>query len=183
MNGLRLGLVIALTGLVVFGQATVDWVRLTVGVQLELLPSLVVFCAARGDWIPLTAGAVLGGLWLDSLSLNALGTSVLPLLGLGWTIYYCRDLVLIEDRIVQAGLGGLGSGVAFGLGLLLQVVVGAQPLTGWITVWQGLVVAGGGAVVAPLWFWLIPWLEKTLGYSVVALPSFRPDREIKRGRF
>ena len=37
--------------------------------------------------------AVCGGLWLDSLSLNALGASVLPLLIIGLAIHSSRELL------------------------------------------------------------------------------------------
>jgi hypothetical protein len=47
-------------------------------------------------------------------------------------------------------------------------------------------MTAGGAVATPLLIWLfgfaIQFLNKFLGYQPVPQSSFRPDREIRRGR-
>jgi hypothetical protein len=55
-------------------------------------------------------------------------------------------------------------------------------LLGWGTLWQLAVMSVGGAVATPLLFWLFSFLNQFLGYKPVTQSSFRPDREIRRGR-
>ena len=44
------------------------------------------------------------------------------------------------------------------------------------------VMSFGGAAAAPLFFELFAFLNRALGYRQVSETSFRPDREIRRGR-
>jgi hypothetical protein len=39
-----------------------------------------------------------------------------------------------------------------------------------------------GGSVTPLWFRFFDWIGDTLSYRPLGANSFRPDREIKRGR-
>jgi hypothetical protein len=57
-----------------------------------------------------------------------------------------------------------------------------KPLLGWFSIWQWLVMAVGGALATPVWFWIFDRLLFALSYRPVNETSFRPDREIKRGR-
>jgi hypothetical protein len=44
------------------------------------------------------------------------------------------------------------------------------------------VVTAGGAVATPFIFALMDWCRRALGYQERIESSFRPDREIQRGR-
>ena len=68
------------------------------------------------------------------------------------------------------------------LTLLLLLTIGHAPLLGWGTLWQWLVLSVGGAVATPICFELFDWLQRTLVHSAPTETSFRPDREIRRGR-
>ena len=68
------------------------------------------------------------------------------------------------------------------LTLLLLLNADIQPLVGWFSLWQWLVVSLVGAVVTPLWFGIFDRLTRALSYRPFGETSFRPDRQIKRGR-
>jgi len=44
------------------------------------------------------------------------------------------------------------------------------------------VLSIGGAIATPIWFELFGWLQRMLVHHHPAQTSFRPDREIRRGR-
>jgi rod shape-determining protein MreD len=168
--------------LAVFLQGTFGGVRHLFGAQVDLLPALMVYTALScGPGLMITL-AVVGGLLFDTLSLNPLGVSILPLLLLGFLIQVRRDLLLRDAFYAQFTLGLLASAAAPGLTVLLLLTLETNPLLGWGSLWQWVVMSVGGAIAAPLFFLLFGWLNHTLGYQPVIESSFRADREIRRGR-
>jgi cell shape-determining protein MreD len=165
--------------LVVFLEAAVNGVF---RVQLDLLPALMVYASLTAGPVTVGALALCGGLWFDSLSANPLGISVLPLLLIGWLILQRRDLILHSQVFAQLVLGLGASFVAPALALAFMLSTGKAPLIGWGTVWQLAVmtVVGGGAT--PALFKLFGLVTHAFEYREAASPSFRPDREIRRGR-
>jgi cell shape-determining protein MreD len=126
--------------------------------------------------------AFCGGLWFDSLSLNPLGASVLPLLLIGLLIYRSRELLLREHVFAQFVLG-LAAGAVQPLGTLFILLnKGQTPLLGWFMLWQWLVLTLGCGALTPVCFYFMDRLRLALEYQPVTQTSFRPDREIKRGR-
>ena len=105
MNWLHSILVLAAAFLAVFLEATIDLPRHLFGAQIDLLPALMVYTALTSGFATIALLAVCGGLWFDSLSLNPLGASVLPLLVIGAVIYRSRGLLLREHAFAQAVLG------------------------------------------------------------------------------
>jgi hypothetical protein len=182
MNWLITLLIIAAAFLAVFWEAAFQGVRHVLGAQIDLLPSLMVYAALCSNLATVCLLACFGGLWFDSLSANPLGTSILPLFAVGFAIHLWRDLILREQPFAQTVLG-LAAGAATPiLALLLLLTIGRAPQLGWGTLWQLLVMSTGGAVTTPLVFLLFEWLQKTLVHAPIAESSFRPDREIRRGR-
>src|SRR5439155_4717425 len=131
---------------------------------------------------PLTVAllAVCGGIWFDSLSSNPLGISVLPLFLIGFIIERYRGLILREQIFAQWVLGLAASAAAPVLTLLLLLNAETQPLIGWFSLWQWLVMSIAGAAITPLWFGLFDRLIHALSYRPLGETSFRPDRQIKR---
>lgn len=182
MNVISTLFIIAMAFLAVFWAAAFNGVRHLLGAQIDLLPPLMVYAGLQAG-LPVIAGtAFLGGLWFDSLSANPLGISVLPLFTIGFSIYIGRDLILRDETFAQAVLGLAASALAPVITLLLLLTLGYAPLIGWGTLWQVLVMSVGGAIVTPVFFEVFAWLERTLTHSRPAESSFRPDREIRRGR-
>ena len=162
--------------LVVFGQSAFSGLRSLIGAQLDLLPALMVFTAlTAGPFMMLTL-AVLGGLLFDTLSANPLGTSVLPLLTIGFLIQLRRDLLLREQVYAQFVLGLIASAAAPAISILILLTLGKSPLLGWGSLWQWVVMSTGGAVATPLMFSLFGWFNHALGYQRVVESSFRSDR-------
>jgi len=168
--------------LLVFGQSAFSGLRGLIGAQVDLLPALMVYTAlTAGPFLMLTA-AVLGGLCFDTLSANPLGTSVLPLLTIGFLIQLRRDLLLREQAYAQFVLGLIASAVAPLMSVLILLTLGKSPLLGWGSLWQWVVMSAGGAVATPVMFFLFGWFNHALGYQRITETSFRADREIRRGR-
>jgi len=175
-------LILAFAFLAVFAEATLGAPRMWLGAQIDLLPALMVYAALHSSIVTVSLLAVLGGLWFDSLSANPLGVSILPLMVAGFPIYLQRDLILRGLPFAQFVLGGAASALVPALAVLLLLNGGKQPLIGWGSLWQWLVMTAGGAAATPVIFALFGWCGKALGYQRQMETSFRPDREIQHRR-
>lgn len=175
-------LILSFAFLAVFGEAVLSAPRNLLGAQIDLLPALMVYVALNADVVTLSLLAVLGGMWFDSLSANPLGISILPLMAAGFPIYLRRDLILRDLPFAQFVLGAAASAVVPALTILLLLNGGRQPLVGWGSLWQWLVMTAGGAAATPVIFALTEGCNRALGYQPRTETSFRPDREIHRGR-
>ena len=182
MSSLHTILILAVAFLLVFAESTVGGLRRVLGAQVELLPSLMIYAGLTTGLPTVTLLAIAGGLWLDSLSANTLGISVLPLFMVGLIIQRYRGLILKEQRFAQMVIGASASGAVPLMTLVLLLNTERQPLLGWISIWQLLVMAVAGGIVTPIWFRLFGWLENKFIYRSLGETSFRSDREIKRGR-
>jgi len=175
-------LMVATAFVLVFLQATFSPVRSLLGVQIDLLPSLMIYAGLTSGMTSLTILATLGGLWLDSLSANPLGASILPLFLIALIVQRYRGLILRNQRFAQFMLG-LGASAAAPIATLLIVLnVHGRPVIGWFSLWQWIVMAVAGGLATPVWFWVFDRLLLALSYQPMNETSFRPDREIKRGR-
>ena len=168
--------------LAVFFQATLNELRPFVGAQVDLLPSLMVYAALSGGLVPLTLLAVGGGLWMDSVSANPLGSTTLPLFVVGLVIQRNREYILRDQAYAQLMVGFSASVAVPLLTVLLLLNTEAHPLLGWFSLWQWLVVATVGACATPLWFQFFDWIGGRLNYRTLPEGGYRADREIKRGR-
>lgn len=174
--------VIVLAVAFVFFEAAITWPRQLLGAQVDLLPALMVFTAVRLGPGSILALALIGGLSMDALSLNPLGASPLPLCIVGMLIHLKHDQILHEKGAAQVALGMAASLVVPLTTLLMILTAGESPLVGTGFLWDLVVLTAGGGVAAPLIFKLMNALENALIYQALSQPSFRPDREIRRGR-
>jgi hypothetical protein len=108
--------------------------------------------------------------------------TVLPLFAVGLAIHLNRELILRDETLAQVVLGFSASAATPLATLLLLLTMGRAPLLGWGTLWQLVVLSVGGAIATPICFELFGWLQRTLAHRAAAESSFRPDREIRRGR-
>jgi cell shape-determining protein MreD len=182
MNWLSTILVLGTAFLAVFWEAAFGGVRHFLGAQIDLLPPLMVYAGLCTGITTVTALALAGGLWFDSLSANPLGVTVLPLFAVGLAIHLNRELILRDETFAQLVLGLSASAATPLATLLLLLTMGRTPLLGWGTLWQLVVLSVGGAIATPVCFELFGWLQRTLVHRGTAESSFRPDREIRRGR-
>jgi cell shape-determining protein MreD len=182
MNWFNTIALLFVTYLIVFFQATFNELRHFIGAQVDLLPSLIVYAALSNGVVTLSLVAVCGGLWVDSLSANPLGVTMLPLLVVGLLIQRSREFILRDQAYAQVVLGLCASAAVPLLTLLILFNLDAHPLVSWFSLWQWIVMSVGGAVVTPVWFRVFDWIGRVLNYRPVGESGFRPDREIKRGK-
>ena len=182
MTWLNTVLILLAALLAVFWEAAFNGVRHLLGAQVDLLPSLMVYASLSAGLPTVALLAVLGGMSFDALSANPLGVSVLPLFIIGLAIHLNRGLILRSQVFAQALLGLGASAIAPVLTLLFLLTAGREPLFGWGTLWQLIVMTLGGAVATPVCFELFGWLNRTLIHDRPSESSFRLDREIRRGR-
>jgi len=183
MKTLRTTLILAAAFLAVFWEAAFPGTGRWLKAQVDLLPPLMVYARLCTGLPTIALLAVSGGLFFDSLSANPMGVSILPLLTVGVAIYWRRELILRDQPYAQFVLGLTASAAAPVLSVVLLLTVGQSPLLGWGSVWQWIVMSLGGAIATPIFFWMFGWCERAFGYRQVTDTSFRPDREIRRGRF
>ena len=182
MNWLNTLFILATAFLGVFWEAAFNGFRQVVGAQIDLLPALMVYASLSAGLGTVALLAFCGGLWFDSLSANPLGVTVLPLFLVGLLIYAKRDLILREQPFAQLVLGLAASAFVPLVVMLMLLTTGHTPLLGWGTLWQWVVMSAGGALITPLVFGLFSRLNQGLLYARQTQTSFRPDREIRRGR-
>lgn len=182
MTALHTILVLLAAILAVFWEAAFPGLRHWLGAQVDLLPALMVYAALKTNLTTIALLSIWSGLLFDSLSANPLGTTVLPLFMVGFLVYFRRDLILRDQPFAQVVLGFGASALAPLLTVLLLLTGGYEPMLGWGSLWQWLVMSVGGAVATPVLFFMFNWLRHALGYKPVTQTSFRPDREIRRGR-
>lgn len=182
MNVLQSILIFAAAFLAVFGEAALPGFRNLLGAQIDLLPAIMVYAALNANLAIVAALAIFGGLTFDSLSENPFGISILPLFAVGFVIFSQRELILRELSFAQLVLGAVASAVVPVLTILFLLTAGKEPLLGWGSLWQWLVMTAGGALATPIIFALFDWCNRALGYPPRTETSFRPDREILRGR-
>jgi rod shape-determining protein MreD len=182
MKMLNTILIFAAAFLAVFGEALFPGVRQLLGAQVDLLPAIMVYAALNANITTVALLAIIGGLWFDALSANPLGITILPLFAVGFAIFSQRELILRGLSFAQMVLGTAASAVVPVLTLLLLLTAGKEPLLGWGSLWQWFVMMAGGAVATPVIFALFAWCNHAFGYQPRTGTSFRPDREILRGR-
>ncbi|HZQ46734.1 MAG TPA: hypothetical protein VFC07_06980 [Verrucomicrobiae bacterium] len=182
MNWLNSILILMAAFIAVYLEAAFNGVRHFLGAQIDLLPALAVYASLRSNLLTITLLAILGGLWFDTLSNNPLGITVLPLFVPGFLIYLRRGLILREQYFARFILGLISSATVPALTLLLLLSTRQTPVLGWGTLWQWVVISLGGAILTPVCFLLFDGLNGALSYRPVSESSFRPDREIRRGR-
>ncbi|HEY1172927.1 MAG TPA: hypothetical protein VGH19_16280 [Verrucomicrobiae bacterium] len=182
MNALTLTVIMAATFGIVFAQSTVDFIRVWLGAQIDLLPALIVYAALTGNPLLTSLIAVFGGLWLDSLSLNPLGITIGPLMIAGMVLMHFRELVLREQLSAQIIIGMVAGAAVPLLVVLLSITLGKQPLLGWGSLWQWLVMSVGCGLATPLIFRVFDLVDHWLSYQPLPETTFNHNREMKRGR-
>jgi cell shape-determining protein MreD len=183
MNWREAIFILAVAYVGVFLQGTLDVFRAAFGAQASLLPALMVYTSLSQGFLMISVLAVFGGFLVDSLSANPLGISVLPLLLAGAGVFVRRE-VLLRRSVTAQFILGLAASAVWQLGtLFLLLNVGQTPLLGWNGVWQLAVGIVAGGALTPVCFALFEGLHRAFDYPVAQQTTFRPDREMKRGRF
>ena len=173
MNWMNTIAILLVAFLAVFLESYYRGLRNLIGVQIDLLPALVVYASLSANISTVALIATLGGLWFDSLSTNPLGITVLPLFVIGLVVHCCRDLIMREQLYAQFMLGLAASAVAPLFTVLSLIGTGDEPLLGWSSLWQWLVMAFGGAAFTPVCFYLFDQFNRAFSYQAQPETSFR----------
>ena len=182
MNSINLIGLLVLTYLVLFVEGLPGGVRDLIGVQIDLLPSIMVYAGMSSSVATVALLAFVGGIGFDGLSANPLGISILPLFAVGFFVQQQRELILSNQDYAQFVVGLAASALVPLFTLLSLFGIGEQPLIGWGSLLQWLLLALAGGLFTPFWFRLFGRLRKAFIYPTVAESSFNPDRQIDRGR-
>ncbi len=182
MNTLNTIIILLAVFLAVFFQSSFGTFRNFFGAQIDLLPVLLVYASLTISMTSVAFVALIGGLLFDSLSANPLGVSVFALLAIGFAIHLFHGLLLRDQRHAQFILGAMASFLAPVLTLLILLSGKSNPLIGWGTLWQFIFMGVSGGVLTPICFWILDRVTGALSYKPVGQTTFRPDRQIKRGR-
>lgn len=183
MTVLRAILLLLAALLAVFWQAASPWPAGWLQARVDLLPALMVYAALTSGWSVMALLALVGGLGLDTLSANPPGTSTLALLVVGAGVHARRELILRDQPFAQWVIGSVASALTPLVALILLLSVGRTPLLGWASLWQWLVMTLAGGAATPVLFLVFDWCERAFVGRRVSEPSFRPNREIRRGRY
>ena len=130
-----------------------------------------------------STSAMLTGLWLDSLSANPLGLSVLPLFIAGWAVFTFRDLIMRDELVAQFYLGTAAGAAVPLLQVWLLWLVGVAPLFGWeMGVWW-LINALFCGVAVPVFTKFVKLLDRWFSHPLHEPNSWpNENRQIVRGR-
>lgn len=183
MRNLHAILILVAAYFAVFFESWFDGFRYLFGTQIDFLPGLMIYAGLNNSIPSIALTALWGGLWFDSLSANPLGVSVLPLLCIGLVVHQGRELLAREHPIAQLALGAAASAFQPLAVLFILLNIGASPIIGWKTIWQWLVMTIGGGLMTPVWFAVFSRIHHAFDYQPASESSFRPDRQIKRGRY
>lgn len=168
--------------LAVFAQTQFPVLTNLLHLPVTVLPALMVFAALTHGIVAVAGLAVWAGLGADALSAHPIGISILPLFVVGFLLHLRRHLILREQTYAQFWLG-LGAGVSVPTLTLLMLYLDSQrPVLGPFHLWQILLTGLLNGLLCPALFRLFDALRRTFDYQPMAESSFRPDREIKRGR-
>jgi hypothetical protein len=178
MNILQIILILLVAFLAVFWEAAFPATSRWLNAQVDLLPALMVYASLRLGLPAIALLALCGGLFFDSLSANPLGISIVPLFAVGLAIFWRRNDSARSTLCPICARAGPAPPPL----LRCCCTAGHQPLLGWGSLWQWLVMSLGGAIATPFFFLLFGWFERALSNDHVREASFRPDREIRRGR-
>lgn len=182
MNRLHRILILVAAYLLVFFEAWFDGFRDLFGAQIDFLPALMVYTGLSDGLAMVCVTAICSGLWFDSLSANPLGVSVLPLLCIGVAACRGRETLARDERATQFLLGAAASAFQPLAVLFILANIGTPPLIGWKSIWQLIVMAVGGGLAVPAFYALFHRVHHAFDYPEAFPGSFRPDRQIKRGR-
>ena len=181
-NGVTL-LVFLITGyVIIFAQGKFTFFRDFFGAQPDLLPGMIVFAAMAFRLETVMVCVCIFGLLFDSFSMNPLGTSVVTLGAIGFGASRYRELLLSEQFTTHWVLGLVASGVAPLISYAVVRLSDMTPLVSMGSALQWAIMTAGGGIVTPLWFKVFNWLDLALRYKEIPESTFRPDRQIARGR-
>lgn len=152
------------------------------GLDIQLLPAIVACSGLISSIETILLVSFIIGLMFDSISANPLGVTSISLAIPGVLIYSAQNL-FVKNQWQTQFLSGVFAGLLQPLVVLfLLLTFGYEPVFSA----DSILILGLSALIGgfftPWIFKFVNWMDKNFNYSQVKTSSFRPDREIKRGR-
>jgi hypothetical protein len=167
----------------IFLQSHWQMPRLWLGFQPDLTPALMVFVGLTMGAGYVSSIALMSGLWLDSLSANPFGMSILPLFLVGWIVFCFRKKIMAVEFMAQIYLGILGGLLVFLLQLTLLMLFSFNPLIGWEMIFLAMLNAFFCGVAVPFFYLLHKWFKSLFSHSSHEPNKWRNNnRQIVRGK-
>lgn len=167
----------------IFLQSHWQMPRLWLGFQPDLTPALMVFVGLTMGAGYVSSIALMSGLWLDSLSANPFGMSILPLFLVGWIVFCFRKKIMAVEFMAQIYLGILGGLIVFLLQLTLLILLSFNPLIGWEMIFLAMLNAFFCGLAVPFFYLLHKWFKSLFSHSSHEPNKWRNNnRQIVRGK-
>ena len=160
-----------------FIQSYWHWPRLLLGFQPDLTPAFLVFVGMTMGAGYVSSMALATGLWLDSLSANPFGISVLPLFFVGWVVFCVREKIMTREFMAQIYLGIIAGLIVFLFQLILLRIFSVNPMIGWEMVFWSLLNAFFCGLFVPL----LTLSHKAFG-RWFSHPSYEPNKWLDNNR-
>lgn len=182
MSGVRLTLLGILVPILVYAESVLDPLRDLLRAQPDLMPGLMLYAWLNfgPGWI--LAFAIWAGLCTCGVSQTPFAVTVLPLVVTGVLVFANRSVLVRELVPTQVILGFVAGAAVTLFQWVMLASAGYKFGTVWQVVWPAFVSGLGSGLFAPAVWALLERLGAALAYREQTRPSFRPDREILRGR-
>ena len=150
--------------------------------QVDLLPVFAAYAALHGGRRVMVGVALVSGTWLDLLSANPLGTSLLSLTLTSFILHGAHEMILKGQLAAQSFICFSAGALNTFMSVLFLWGSGMEPLIGWGTPWQIMVNALVCGLVGPFLFIILNQLDRWVSYEPMAKPWHRTVVEVKRNR-
>ena len=182
MSGLTLLLFVVVSWIFVYLQVQGIWFRHWIGSGISFLPAFIVYTAwAQPVWVA-TCITILSSLWLDALSNQPLGLSLIPFVVVAVVVQDRRQMLVTHEFRMQFWLGAAASLAVNIMTYTLLRLISVDFIASWGTWWILLVSAVLNGIACVVLFPVFNRLRYALEYQPILAPTYRYDREIKRGR-
>ncbi|MGC8886614.1 MAG: hypothetical protein ACP5MG_05595 [Verrucomicrobiia bacterium] len=157
-------------------------IRGWLGLNVDLLPAIIACSGLLSPIETVLSVSLIVGLMFDSISATPLGVTAISLAIPGLLIHLGQNLFIKNNWQTQF-LSGLFAGAFQPLiSLFLLLTMGHKPIFSIDSILFISISAVICGFFSPVVFRLLNWMDRTFNYTQVGTSSFRPDREIKRGR-
>ncbi|MEK9861655.1 MAG: rod shape-determining protein MreD [Verrucomicrobiota bacterium] len=151
--------------------------------QVDLLPIFAAYVSMHGGMpIMPAAFALLGGCWLDLLSANPLGSSMVTLLVSMLCLQRAQKVMLRDHWAGEAMVGALVSALHLMLGAGLVWITRHHPILGWAFFWHLLINTIVCALLSPWLFALFKAMDRLFAARAIPSLGYRGIVEVKRSR-
>ena len=186
MNRFSYIVVLCIIFIGIFLATVINTPREWLGAQFEITPLIVAYVALRGSAGEAAFAAAFGGLFLDSLSMNPLGISILPLFLIAVVLQSSKEIMVVNSTYTQFIVGLCAGAASPVLTMFMMLLVdGPEPMLGWVTLWHLTRLSLPCGLLSPILFKTMDRLDGMLtypSYPQISESMVSGNRQIKRGK-